>query len=87
MAAQEIRVVWLQGGGCSGCTVSLANSAFPSLRNILVDQILPGKHISLVYHTTLMAGQGQGAFDVLEGLPKGGFVLAVEGSIPENQEF
>jgi len=87
MATQEVPVVWLQGGGCTGCTVSLANSAFPSLRNILIDQILPGTHISLVYHPTLMAGQGKGAFEVLDRLPEGGFVLAVEGAIPEKESF
>lgn len=87
MAPREIPVVWLQGGGCTGCTVSLANSAFPSLRNVLLDQILPGTHISLLYHPTLMAGQGEGAFEVLSECPEGGFVLAVEGAIPENEDF
>ena len=62
MALREIPVVWVQGGGCTGCTVSLANSAFPSLRNILLDQMLPGAHLSLLYHPTLMAGEGAGAF-------------------------
>jgi len=87
MAPQEIPVVWLQGGGCSGCTVSLANSAFPSLRNVLIDEVLPGFHVNLLYHPTLMAGQGEGAFEVLDKLPEGKFVLAVEGSIPENEKF
>ena len=87
MAPKEIPVIWLQGGGCSGCTVSLANSAFPSLRNILLDQILPGAHVSLLYHPTLMAGQGEGAFSVLDDTPDGGFVLAVEGSIPEKEDY
>jgi len=41
MALREVPVVWLQAGGCSGCTVSLANSAFPSLRNLLLDTLLP----------------------------------------------
>ena len=87
MGPREIPVVWLQAGGCSGCTVSLANSAFPWLSSILLDQVLPGTHISLLYHPTLMAGAGEGALEVLEGLPAGGYVLAVEGSIPENEKF
>jgi len=86
MTPKEVPVLWLQGGGCSGCTVSLANSAFPSLRNILIDPLLPGAHISLLYHPTLMAGQGEAAFRVMDDAPEGGFVLAVEGSIPENEK-
>jgi hydrogenase small subunit len=65
----------------------LANSAYPSLRNILIDELLPGVHISLVYHPTLMAGQGDAAQAVLNKLSKGGYVLAVEGSIPEKESF
>lgn len=86
MTPQEIPVVWLQGGGCSGCTVSLANSEFPSLRNILIDQLLPGAHLNLLYHPTLMAAEGQQAFSVLDERPEA-FVLAVEGAIPENERF
>ena len=87
MSPQELPLVWLQGGGCTGCTVSLANSAFPSLRNILIDQILPGTHISLAYHPTLMAAQGSQGLKILDALPDRGFVLGIEGSIPENEEF
>ncbi|MFP4026925.1 MAG: hydrogenase small subunit [Candidatus Brocadiia bacterium] len=86
MPVKEIPVIWLQGGGCSGCTVSLANSKFPSLRNILIDQLLPGAHLNLLYHPTLMAGEGEQAFSVLEE-PPDGYVLAVEGAIPENERF
>ena len=87
MPLEEIPVVWLQGGGCTGCTVSLANSSFPSLRNILLDQILPGAHLSLIYHPTLMAGEGEDAFEVLSETPGDGFVLAIEGALPRNEKF
>jgi len=88
MISKEVPVVWLQGGGCTGCSVSLLNCAFPSARNLLIDALLPGTHINLKYHPTLMAGQGKGAFEVLAGLTQqDGFVLAVEGSIPENEAF
>jgi len=87
MACDEASIVWLQGGGCSGCSVSLLNSAHPTVRNLLIDQLLPGVHVSLKYHPTLMAGQGEGALEVLEGLPEGGFVLALEGAIPRDGHF
>jgi hydrogenase small subunit len=67
--------------------VSLLNSAHPSARNILIDQLLPGVHLSLKYHPTVMAGQGQGAFRVLSELPESDFVLAMEGSIPQKEGF
>lgn len=87
MAVQEVNIVWLQGGGCSGCSVSLLNSSHPSPRNLLIDEFLPGTHISLKYHPTLMAGQGGGVMAVLDDLPGGDYILALEGSIPEKEAF
>ncbi|MFO8006564.1 MAG: hydrogenase small subunit [Candidatus Brocadiia bacterium] len=87
MASDEVNLVWLQAGGCSGCSVSFLNSARPSARNLLIDQLLPGVHLSLKYHPTVMAGQGQQACQVLEELPQGEFVLALEGSLPRNEDF
>jgi len=87
MASGEVNVVWLQAGACTGCSVSLLNSAHPSVKDLLIEQLLPGAHISLKYHTTLMAGQGVAAFRVLDEVPAGDFVLAMEGAIPENEPF
>jgi hydrogenase small subunit len=87
MASAEVNVVWLQGGSCTGCSVSLLNSSRPSARNMLIEQLLPGVHVCLRYHPTLMAGQGEAAFRLLDEVPDGGFVLAMEGSIPENEAF
>jgi len=87
MACSEVNVVWLQAGGCTGCSVSLLNSGRPSARNLLIDELLPGTHISLKYHPTLMAGQGTEALEVLDELPEGDFVLAAEGSFPEIEGF
>ena len=82
---EEYPVLWLQGGGCSGCSVSLLNSVSPSPRNILVDEIVPGKHLNVRFHPTVMAGAGDPAVAELERTrqeAKGAFVLVVEGSIP-----
>ncbi len=83
MACAEVNVVWLQAGGCTGCSVSLLNSARPTVRNLLIDQLVPGTHISLKYHPTVMAGQGEAALEVLDELPGAGFLLALEGSLPK----
>ncbi len=82
---EEYPVLWLQGGGCTGCSVSLLNSVSPSLRNILLDEIFPGKHLNVRFHSTVMAGAGQPALDELERTrdhEKGAYVLVVEGSVP-----
>jgi hydrogenase small subunit len=41
----------------------------------------------MVYHPTLMAGQGEAAFRVLDEVSEGGFVLAMDGAIPQNEAF
>ncbi len=82
---KELPVVWLQTAACTGCSVSLLNSASPTIKNILIDQIIPGIHLNLRFHATVMAGAGEPAIKILEDTAvekKGGYVLVVEGAIP-----
>lgn len=82
---QEIPVIWLQAATCTGCSVSILNSVSPSIKNVLIDEVIPGKHINLRYQATVMAGQGEAAIEVMEETAKnkkGGYVLVVEGAIP-----
>ena len=82
---EEYPILWLQGGSCSGCSVSLLNSVSPTARNIIVDEIIPGKHLNIRFHPTLMAGAGDAVVDELERTRKeaqGGYLLVVEGSVP-----
>jgi len=80
---KEVPVVWLQLAGCSGCSVSLLNTRDPDPRNVVLDALVPGRHVSLVYHPTIMAGEGEPVMQVLEdqALPEE-FVLIVEGAVP-----
>ena len=81
----EIPVIWLQTAACTGCSVSLLNSASPTVRNLLIDQVVPGFHINLRFHATIMAGAGEPAIEVLEETAKekkDGYILVVEGAIP-----
>jgi len=81
----EIPAIWLQGQACSGCSVSLLNAASPTVRNALLDCLVPGKHLSLLFHMTIMAGQGQPVLKVLKetsAKKKDGYVLVAEGSFP-----
>jgi len=82
---EEIPVIWLQASTCSGCSVSILNSVNPTISNLLLDEVLPGKHINLRFQSTVMAGAGELVLEVLEETQqnlKGQFVLLVEGSVP-----
>lgn len=77
-AAGRPPVVWLQGGSCSGCSVSLLNGVQPEIGKVLTDVI------SLRFHQTLMAAAGEPAMDVLAAVKKqyaGQYYLVVEGSV------
>jgi Ni,Fe-hydrogenase I small subunit len=63
---KELPVVWLQTACCTGCSVSLLNSASPTIKNILIDPVIPGVHINLIFHATIMAGAGEPVIKVLE---------------------
>jgi len=82
---KEVPLVWLAASACTGCSISLLNSASPTIKNILIDQIIPGVHINLRFHATIMAGAGEPVIEVLEDTvaeKKGEYVLVVEGAIP-----
>ena len=82
---QEIPLVWIQAGTCTGCSVSVLNSVSPTIKNVLIDEVVPGKHINLKFQATIMAGEGDAVIEVLENAPKtnkNGYVLVVEGAIP-----
>jgi len=86
----EIPAVWLQGSACSGCVVSLLNSFAPSASSIVLRELAGGKHLSIRFLATAMAGQGGQVIDVLEDekvKDKGGYVLVMEGSLPVGDEM
>lgn len=78
----ETPVIWIQAGSCTGCSVSLLNTVNPYIDNIVVDEVVPGKHVSLRYHPTIMAAAGDKAMKALNETAKnkGGFILVTEGA-------
>ncbi len=72
-------VLWIQGQGCTGCSVSLLNSVDPAIADVLL------KVISLQFHPTVSECEGELAmkhvYEVAEEY-KGRFSLAIEGAIP-----
>ena len=80
----EYPALWLAGAACSGCSVSLLNTINPGIQNLLVDPVLPGKHVSLKFHATLMAGSGEPVVKMLMNTASkkpNGYILVVDGSI------
>jgi len=79
----KIKVIWFQAGGCTGCTISLLNSSSIKIKNLLLDEIVPGKIISLIFQPTIMAGSGEKVIEVMrEESFKKDFILVVEGVVP-----
>ncbi len=81
----EYPVIWLQCATCTGCSVSVLNSVSPSIKNVLIDEVIPGKHINLRFQATIMAGAGDMVIEEMEETwqnKKGSYVLVVEGAIP-----
>jgi hydrogenase small subunit len=69
-------VIWLEGGSCSGCIESLAQSEYPDIATIVLDMI------SLNYQETLMAAAGYSAEEALATtIAAGGYLLVYEGAV------
>jgi hydrogenase small subunit len=71
-------VLWLQGSGCSGCTISFLNYISPSEPIDAADVLI--KSVNLVYHPMLSAGAGE---SVVTDVKKAtNFILLIEGGVP-----
>lgn len=70
-------VIWLQGQGCNGDSVSLLNSIYyMTVDKLLIDTI------DLKYHPTVMAAAGDLAVSAAnDARTAGGYVLVVEGAV------
>jgi F420-nonreducing hydrogenase I len=92
--SSNLKLVWLRGAGCGGCTSSLLNGGSPEVLTAL-NKI----KLDLAYHDELMPQQGV----FVEGSPAGdaghnsnillkeladagGYVLVLEGAIPDGPE-
>ncbi len=82
---KELPVIYLQAAACTGCAVTLLNTASPTIKNVLIDQITPGVHINFKFHPVIMAASGELAVKVMEDTAKtqkGQYVLVVDGAVP-----
>lgn len=72
---KKINAIWLEVTGCSGNIISLLNSENPGLYDILTDMV------NLTYNNTLMASEGQYAFDKFMETLDSEFVLLIDGAV------
>jgi hydrogenase small subunit len=82
---KELPVIYLQAAACTGCAVSMLNSASPTIKNVLIDQLAPGVHINLKFHPVVMAAAGDLAIQAMEDTAKrqkGEYILVVDGAVP-----
>jgi hydrogenase small subunit len=87
-ATEEYTAIWIAGAACTGCSVSVLNVVSPTIKNVLIDEVIPGKHLNLRFHPAVMAGQGKIAVEVLGQTmkaKKGAYILVIEGAIPTSQ--
>ena len=71
-------VIWLQGQGCTGCSVSLLNT----IHYMTIDDLLINT-LDVKFHPTVMAAAGDLAVEAAEDArATGGYVLVIEGAIP-----
>jgi len=81
---KEMPAVWISAGACGGCAISVLNTVAPSIKNVLIDEVIPGVHISLKFQLNISAGSGDQVIKVLEDVGQqnqGEFLLIVDGVV------
>lgn len=72
--------IWLEVSGCSGNIISFLNSENPDLTDALTDLI------DLRYSNTLMADEGEDAYEIFLDTLKDDFILIVDGAVSTIEE-
>lgn len=74
-------VIWLQGSGCTGCSISFLNYVSPTPPTNAADILISS--INLIYHPNLSGAAGATAVAAIrKTYGAGNYILAVEGGIP-----
>ncbi len=75
------KVIWLQGSGCTGCSISFLNYVSPTAPLSAADVLV--SNINLLHHPNLSASAGNTVVEILKtALAQGNYILIVEGGIP-----
>ena len=80
-----IPVINIQGQNCTGCATSTLCSEYPSIKNVLLQDIIPGFKLEFIFHPNIMTASGNLAMEILENKAKEkGYILIIDGAIPTN---
>lgn len=71
----KINIIWLEAAGCSGNIISLLNAQDPDVIYLLTQMV------NLRYNNSLMAEEGQEAFEKFLQTLETDFILIVEGAV------
>lgn len=72
---KKVNLIWLESTGCSGNIISFLNAEFPSALYVLQEMV------TLRYNNSLMAAQGEAAFQQFLDTLDTEFILVVEGAV------
>ncbi len=76
---KQFNLLWLQSGGCGGCSMSLLNAQAPDVYSMLQQN-----NINLLWHPSLSEANGQAFLDLLADIESGQIrldALCLEGSV------
>ncbi len=81
--SSAIPVINIQGQNCTGCVTSTICSEYPSIKNVLLQDIIPGFKLNFIFHPNIMTASGNLAMEILEkAAGEKGYVLIIDGAIP-----
>lgn len=81
-----IPVLYIQGAACTGCVTSTLCSNYPSIKNILLEEVVPDVKLEFSFHPNIMTASGNLAMEVLEKAAKEkNYVLIIDGAIPTGE--
>ncbi|MDF2890996.1 MAG: Ni/Fe hydrogenase [Clostridia bacterium] len=76
----KLNLIWLEATGCSGNIISMMNANNPNLYYFLKNIV------NLKYNNSLMAAEGQGAYQQFLNTLETDFILVVEGAVATKAE-
>lgn len=85
---ETLYVVWLAGGSCDGCSISVLGATKPSLESLLTGTV-PAMPKLVLMHTALSVESGYEYIENIKRCERGEwwpYVVVVEGSVPDEKK-
>ncbi|MEM3017919.1 MAG: hydrogenase small subunit [Candidatus Bathyarchaeia archaeon] len=79
LLGRSVSILWLHGAACQSCTISLLNTTYPDVVDVILGTF-PEVKMDFDFQTVVMPDWGDRAVEQLKNPPKD-YILLVEGSI------